>query len=438
MSLRRKFVMLAAAALVALVAGCKVSSINYFPPHPASVRVLNLMTDGSSVDVQVGGSPAFSGVAVETLTGYQSYDNQSTSFTVSLAGSASPLISFSVPLAGEQPYTLLVFGTALSPSASLVAEVAKAPTNGNIQLSVFNAAINSASVDVYVTAPGANITTLNPNYGNVSFNGASLNLAFPPGTYQIQVTQQGTKNVIYDSGGTVLQQNIALSMVLYSRGSGVLVNAAVLQSQGPGTFVNSIFARIKAINGGNDAIGPVNQLLGTLAVNLNVGFGSASVYYQGPAGNTTVNYEASSTPGATIASTPATLMNAGDFSTFIVGQPGAQQAYVLRDTNVAPLGGNVRLRFINALPGSNPVTVSVNSTVQANALPFPNASAYVQVQAAANVPITFTDSVTGATLLSITPSLNTVIPPFTTAPQTLSFYFAGSTAAPGAIITQDN
>jgi len=438
MSLRRTFLGAVALAFVALVSGCKVSTINYFPPHPASVRVLNLMTDSTTVSVQVAGNAAYTNVAPETATGYQSFDNQTTSFAVFLNGSSTSSISFSVPLAGEQPYTLVVFGTIANPQATLLSEVANAPTNGNIQLSVFNAAINNAAVDIYVTAPGADITQLNPNYTYVALNGSSLNLAFAPGTYQIQVTQQGTKTVIFDSGGTALQPNIALALILYSRGSATLVNTAVLQSQGPTGFLTNIFARLKGVNAGDPAIGPVNELLGTLAVNTNIAYGTASNYYQGPAGNTTVNFEASATPGAIIASVPATLTAARDYSAFIVGSAGAQQAYLLQDMNNPPTsGGTVRLRFVNAMAGANPVNVSVAGTNQATAVAFPTASPYAQVTSAAAVPITFTDTATGATILAITPDLNVAQPGFATIPLTMTFYLVGSPSAPAVIITQD-
>ncbi len=438
MSLRRTFLGAVALACVALLAGCKVSTINYFPPHPASVRVMNLMTDTTSVSVQVAGNNTYTNVAPETATGYQSFDNVTTSFSVFLNGSTTSGISFSVPLAGEQPYTLLVFGTAQSPSATLLSEVAKAPTNGNIQVSVFNAALNNGAVDIYVTTPGADITQLNPNYTYVSFNGSSLNLAFAPGTYQIQVTQQGTKTVLFDSGGTVLQPNIALSLVLYSRGSASLVNTAVLQSQGPTGFLNSIFAQLKGVNGGDPAIGPVNQLLGTLAVNANIAYGTASTYFKGPAGNTTINFEASATPGAIVASVPGTLSAARDYSAFLVGAAGAQQAYLLQDMNVPPTAsGTVRLRFVNAMPGANPVNVTVAGTAQATAIAFPTASAYAQVTSGAAVPITFTDAATGATIIAITPDINVALPPFTTVPQTLTLYLVGSASSPAVVITQD-
>ncbi len=157
----------------------------------------------------------------------------------------------------------------------MLSEVASAPTNGNVQLSVFNAAINQAGVDIYVTVPGVDITTVNPNYGGVGYNGVSLNLAFAPATYQIRITPQGTKTVIYDSGGSALTPNIALTFIAYSKGSGVLVNAAVLQSQGPGGTLDNIFARIKDMNGAS-VVGPVNQLLGTTAIVSNLAYASAS------------------------------------------------------------------------------------------------------------------------------------------------------------------
>ncbi len=283
MSIRRKLLLALPLATLLIVAGCKVNTINYFPPHPANVRVMNLMPGTPGIDVKVAGNPAFSGVQFETATGYQSFDNVTTTFTVSLTGSTTALSTFTYPLAGEQPYTLILYGSPSNASATLLAEVANPPTNGNIQVSVFNAAINNAGVDIYVTAPGADLSTLNPSYYSVGYNGASLNLAFAPGTYEIRITEQGTKTVIYDSGGSELTPNIALAMVAYSRGSGSLVNVAVLQSQGPAGLLNTIFASIKGLNNA-PVVGPVNQLLNTDPANLNIPFAATSAYFIGPAG----------------------------------------------------------------------------------------------------------------------------------------------------------
>lgn len=429
MSLRRKLLFVIPLALALLAAGCKVNTINYFPPHPATVRVLNLMTDAAGVDVSVNGAPAFSNVAFQSTTAYQSFNNTQTTFTATLSGTTTTLGSFSIPLAGEEPYTLLVFGTTSFPQVTLVSEVAQAPTNGNIQLAVYNAAVNNSLIDIYVTTPGTDITTVGPNFSAVTYGGTTFNLAFPPGTYQVQVTLQGTKTVIFDSGGTVLTPNVALTLFVYSVGSGTLVNGMVLQSQGPVAPLNSIFARMKAANGAL-VVGPVNQLISTLAVNLNVNFGAASLYSQIPRGATIINYEASSNPGATIASTSVTVPPAVDTSTFIVGNPGSQQAYMLVDQNLPPVSGNARVRFVNASPGANPVNAAMNGTQLASNVAFPTASAYAQI-GATTVTVDFTDAATGAVLAEQT---SVVLTPNTTG----TVYLIGPPGAQGIILTQDN
>ena len=294
---------------------------------------------------------------------------------------------------------------------------------------MFNAAINNASVDIYVTAPGADITQLNPNYFNVSYNGVSLNLAFPPGTYQIQICEQGTKNVIYDSGGSVLQPNIALTLLAYTRGSAALVNAAVIESKGGGTLLNTIFAFVKAINAGTGTT-TVDLLQGTTKQISAVAYANASVYQQVSQGATTLNFQATDTPGTIIASVPATLVPATDTSTFVTGPAGALQAYTLNDVNLPPFGSNVRLRFVNTSWNSNPVNVSVNNVPQASNIAFPNASGYVQV-ASGTYPITFTDAATGAVVLQLDAvNLLTV--------GTYTVYAIGPSGALGGFVTQDD
>lgn len=425
--LRRSFLAVILASLA--VAGCKVSTINYFPPHPAQVRVLNLIANSGGVDVQVNGSPAFSNVAFQTATGYQSYDNQTTQFTVTLTGTTTTIGSFSVALGGEQPYTLVVYGSTTSPQVTLVSEVASAPVNGNVQFSVFNAAQNAPSVDLYITAPGVDLTTVNPNIYAVAFSGTSFNVAFPPGTYQIRVTNGGTKTVIYDSGGTVYTPNIALSFITYAVGSGTLVNAAVLQSQGPYATLNTIFSRIRAVNA-SPGTGNVDQLLGTVAINSNISYPSSSPYTVTATGSTNVDFQATATPGAIIASTVGTLVPANDYTTVVAGLPGSQQAFLLQDSNVLTASGGDRVRFVNALAGSNPVNAAINGTQIAANVAFGTASAYA-ASTPATVTVTFTDAVTGAVLATQDGLVMN-------ANQTYSFFLVGQPAAAGVLQLLDN
>jgi hypothetical protein len=425
--LRRSFFAVCLAALA--VAGCKINTINYFAPHPAQVRVLNLIADSPGVDVQIDGAPAFSNVAFQTATGYQTYDNKSTQFTVTFSGTSTQVGSFGFPLGGEQPYTLVVYGSTTAPLMTLVSEVSSTPVNGNVQVSVFNAAQNAPFVDIYVTAPGVDIGTVDPSFGGVAYSGTSFNLAFPPGTYQIQVTNGGTKTVIYDSGATVYTPNVAFSFITYAVGSGALVNAAVLQSKGPYTTLNTIFSRLKAVNAATGT-GTVNQLQGNVPINLNVQYPAASPYTNTATGLTTVNFEASATPGAVIASVQGTLVPANDYTAVVAGLPGAQQAFLLQDSNILTANGGDRLRFVNASAGSNPVNATVNGTQLASNVAFGTASAYAAT-GPATVTIAFTDAVTGAVLAS---QDGVVL----TANQTSSVYLIGPPGAQGVFVTLDN
>ena len=411
------------------LAGCKVNSINYFPPHPAPVRVINLMTDSSALNVSVGGNVAYTNVAFQATTGYQSFDNQITNFAVTVPGAATPLLEFSVNLAGSQPYTLLLTGLTSNPAATLLAEFNSGSSNGNVQVTVFNGAINQGNVDVYVTAPGVDIASVNPSFFSVGFNGNSRNLAFPGGSYQIRVTPSGAKGILYDSGTQSLPGNAGVSIVLYSKGSGVLVNAAFLQAQGPAAIVDGAVSRLRAINVASQT-GNVNQLLGGATVASNIGVLSGTSYNQVPPGAQTISFEATATPGATIASVVGTLGASADQSVFVTGLPGAQQAVVLNDLNLPPIAGNVRVRFVNAAPDAGAVTIQANGVDQVPALLAPNASPYFQL-VGGTYTFTFIAAASGATLFTLA---NQSVP----ANQTFSVYLTGTAGSYAVLATQDN
>ncbi|MFO1312750.1 MAG: DUF4397 domain-containing protein [Burkholderiales bacterium] len=423
--LRRSF--FAVCLVVLAIAGCKINTINYFPPHPAQVRVLNLLP-GSTVDVQITGQPSFTNVAFETITGYQTYVNQSTQFTVTFSGTSTQIGSFTIPLGGDQPYTLVVYGTSLAPLVTLVAEVAQAPTNGNVQLAVFNAAANNPNLDLYLTAPGVDIANVGPNFSFISYSGNSFNLAFAPGTYQIRATVAGTKTVVYDSGGQVYTPNIALTFIAYAVGSGTLVNAAVMESKGPYRTLNTIFSRLKAVNA---AAGPgnVNMLQDNVPLINGVNYPSGSLYSLAARGNTTVSFEASAAPGTSLGSVSTTLAPATDTTAVIAGTDLATTAFVLQDYNILPASGGNRVRFVNASLGSRPVNASITGTQVATGIAFGTASAYVATSPA-TVTITFTDAETGAVVATqggIVFSAN----------QTLSVYLVGPPGGQGVMVTLD-
>jgi hypothetical protein len=428
----RRFWSLFLPLLLALSVGsCKVTSINYFPPHPAQVRVLNLLPGIPAVDVLVNGTPLWTGVAYQSATGYQSLENTVQQATINIAGTSTTLVSGSFPLAGEQPYTLTITGTPSQPTINLLQEVASIPSNGSILISAFNAAANASSLDLYTGTPGFDITNIAPTYFGLNYNGTTYNVSFSPGTYQIIATQSGTKTIVYDSGPVTITANNALFFITYSAGSSVLVNAAMLQSQGTARFQNNLLARVKTVHAAPDT-GAVDLLQSGVPIITNVSYSGVGGYTNVPQAVAQVmSFVNTGTLTPTLAAVTATLAPGTDQTVFITGFPSAPQAVYLPDLNLPAPNGAVNVRIVNASPNAGPITVTstASTTPMVTGLPAPTASGY-NIIAEGTYTFTFTDTATGATLLTLS---NVVL----TAPQTSSIYLIGPATALTGVVTQD-
>ena len=63
---------------------------------------------------------------------------------------------------------------------------------------------SAPAVDIYVTAPGADLEAATPALTGVPFGAASDYLTAPAGDYQVRVTPAGSKTVVIDSGTLTL------------------------------------------------------------------------------------------------------------------------------------------------------------------------------------------------------------------------------------------
>ena len=75
-----------------------------------------------------------------------------------------------------------------------------APASGKVKVRIVHGAPSAPAVDVYVTAPGASLTSATPTLSKVPFKGVSAYLPVDAGSYQVRVTVAGTKTVAIDSG----------------------------------------------------------------------------------------------------------------------------------------------------------------------------------------------------------------------------------------------
>ena len=425
-------------ALPLVLAGCKINSINYFPPTPAHIRVVNVLGSTTPIDVTVNGVTAWSGLNFEAMTGYLDFENVSTKIAVSFAGTGTSLAEQTYDPAGNQNYTLVVFGTPFVPSIGIMADVAQPPPSGKFALNVLNAApigngadVGTISVDVYLTTPGEAIDTITPTFTFIPFATGNIFGQFSSGQYQLRLTVAGTKVVVYDSGPLTFQEQTATDLIIYSRGSEVLANVLLNDSDGAGQQVvaNNLLARLKVVNGAFQT-GNVNQLLNGTAKVSDLAYSTASLYQIIAAGAGTVTFEASAAPGATIASLANTFLAATDQTVFVTGFAGSTIAVALKDNNLPPATGAATIRYVNTSPNSGPLDVFANDVLQAAAVGTNAASAYLNLLPGIYT-VTFKDSATGTTVLTL-PSLGF------NAGQTYSVYVLGPAGTLVGLATADS
>src|SRR5438045_9194894 len=157
--LNRRHILAVLLLLPLLIAGCRIETINYFPPKNAHVRVMNIVPNApNKIDIAVDGGVKWPGVTYEgtpPVTEYMDFSNETHTFSATVVGASTPLTQANFNLAGEAFYTLIVFGAIDSPQFFLLSDDTATPTSGKFLLRIANAAAGSPGFDLYITPVNA-------------------------------------------------------------------------------------------------------------------------------------------------------------------------------------------------------------------------------------------------------------------------------------------
>ena len=413
MPARRSLLVTALLLPLLLLAGCRIETINYFPEKSAQVRFANYVPDAAGMDVLVDTAAFWSGIAPEAVTPYKPLDPVQHTFALRITGTAAQTSSADYSLNGEQNYTLIAYGTAALTSTVMVGDFKDGPGSGNFRARVLSFAPNVAAVDMYLTAPDADIANLSPNANAkaVAYGSVGVLDNYPPGASRIRFTTAGTKTVIYDSGPVTLPGDTNANLVVYSRGSGTLVNLAMLQTTGAATAttLESNAARVRALHLANDT-GALNLLANQAVLFPNLGYGVPADYASVANASYDFTAEAVATPGAVLATLGRALAPATDTTLYVRGDPGSQAIVALADDNIPALSGLGRLRIVNVTGNGATIDVLAGTTVIASGITPTSTPAYLDI-AVGTYTLTVRDTATGAVLpaqVSYTSAISTV------------------------------
>lgn len=398
---RRRLIVAAASAPVVL-AGCKVRTINYFPPTPADVRFVNLTVDSPGIDVRVGGSTLWSGVAFEQVTPYAGLDNEQTTFQLFATVLGQEVANVTISLAGEQAYTLLSYGTVALTFALVAPDTSSNAGDGNFLFRVINVAASLPAFDIYIADPAIPVDdNLSPNFSNLQSGSSTIALRLSIGTYSVRLAVAGTKSVVYDSGPQVFGGNLSTDFVAYTLGTASLPQGMQLDVNEGGTqaVLPNRVASARIVNGAVQT-GAIDVSIADTSVASALAYATSTTYEFITAGSSLVTAQATSTPGAAIATLQAEFGSARESTLVVLGLPGATRILAFLDDNRLPVAGAASVRFVNASSDTAAYDVFVGDTKLVSALVAGAASLYLPIVAGTNT-VTFRDPGTGAVALTI-------------------------------------
>jgi hypothetical protein len=186
--------------------GCDHDDDEASPIPQGSVRVLHTSSDAPPVNIKLDGTVAISDLDYGQSTGFASLDAKDYDIVVEGIIPGGNLDVITVPgftVAENDRTTIIATDVVASITPLVVADSTATPAANEVAIRVVHASPAAdtavASVDVYVTSPGADISNIAPTF-NFAFKDNVDAGALPAGPVQIRATGVNSKTVVYDSG----------------------------------------------------------------------------------------------------------------------------------------------------------------------------------------------------------------------------------------------
>ena len=227
--MKLKFLTLLLAA-GALTAACSDDDDNTGPEGEARLRVVHASPDAPDVDVLLDDAEVLGDVPYLTASDYLDTPAGDQNLEVNAAGTATTLIDTDVSLVDGTDYTVIASGLVEAIEPIVLQDDNSAPAAGTARVRAIHGAPGAPAVDIYVTAPGADLETTIPLLANVEFGDVADYIEAPAGDYQVRVTPAGTKTVVIDSGTLALSiGQVRTAIAVDAAGGGAPFDLLVLE-----------------------------------------------------------------------------------------------------------------------------------------------------------------------------------------------------------------
>jgi len=219
--------LIAALALVGAACGTKEAPGPLEPGGPTGrVRFVNLVTDPARVPVNAilesvpfGVNLGYGATTPATLPSpsnaiYSAILSGARSLVLKKTADTTVVVAtISFTVADKLDYTVYATGgTGGAPVTNFVTTDANpVPTASQVEVRIINMSPTAGAVDVFVTAPNADLSAATPTAAGLAYQSASPYVTFAPGTYQVRAVPAGTLPAARSTSVVVTLNNVALA-----------------------------------------------------------------------------------------------------------------------------------------------------------------------------------------------------------------------------------
>jgi hypothetical protein len=192
-------------AFAALTAACGERDVGPTGVSPTEafgrVRFVNAVTNAATVNVSVDGVPmgvnlAYGSSTTGATVYNPAYGGNRRFLVTRTADPTVTVLDAQVAITADTSQTVYATTQGATVNTFVTLDNLELPTGSQVKLRAVHLAPNMGNVDVYVTAPSADITTATPQFANVAPRSATNYLTLGRATYQVRFTTAGTKTVL--------------------------------------------------------------------------------------------------------------------------------------------------------------------------------------------------------------------------------------------------
>ena len=186
----------------------------------AKLRVVNASPNETGIDVLIDGKSVATGIAYGSNSDYLTVDAGSRHIQVQATSTTNILLDQNLSFNSDTETTYLATNFAASISAMVLSDDRTAPTSGNVNLRVVNAALSMGPVDVYIVTPGADLIASTPVIRSLAFDAATDYQTLTAGNYEVVVTLPNSTFALVDTGALNLASGQNRTMLALNGVSG--------------------------------------------------------------------------------------------------------------------------------------------------------------------------------------------------------------------------